>query len=112
MSNQVTATLKYALLSDKKMNLIADLVRGKKVTEAFKILEYMPKKGARTLHKLLKSATANAVQNKGLSLDDLYIEKVEVGRGPKIKRVRFVSRSRISHYEKYRAYVKVVLNTK
>ncbi|MDR0369499.1 MAG: 50S ribosomal protein L22 [Candidatus Peribacteria bacterium] len=112
MSNQVTATLKYALLSDKKMNLIADLVRGKKVTEAFQILEYLPKKGARTLHKLLKSATANAVQNKGLALDNLYIEKIEVGRGPKIKRVRFVSRSRISHYEKYRAYVKVVLNTK
>ena len=45
-------------------------------------------------------------------LDDIYIERIEVGRGPKIKRVRFVSRSRISHYEKYRAYVKVVLNTK
>ena len=109
---QVSATLKYALLSDKKMNLIADLVRGKKVTEAFQILEYMPKKGARTLHKLLKSAVANAVQNKGLALDDLFIERIEVGRGPKIKRVRFVSRSRISHYEKYRAYVRVVLNTK
>ena len=112
MSNQVTATLKYALLSDKKMNLIADLVRGKKVKESFAILEYMPKKGARTLHKLLKSATANAVQNKSLALDDLYVERVEVGRGPKIKRVRFVSRSRISHYEKYRCYIKVVLNTK
>jgi ribosomal protein L22 len=52
------------------------------------------------------------VQNKGLALDDLYIERIEIGRGPKIKRVRFVSRSRISHYEKYRAYVKVILNTK
>ena len=41
---QVSATLKYALLSDKKMNLIADLVRGKKVMEAFQILEYIPKK--------------------------------------------------------------------
>jgi large subunit ribosomal protein L22 len=109
---QVSATLKYALLSDKKINLIADLVRGKKVKEAFNLLEHMPKKGARTLYKLLKSATANAVQNKNLALDDLFIEKIEVGRGPKIKRVRFVSRSRISHYEKYRAYVKIVLNTK
>ncbi|MDR0859597.1 MAG: 50S ribosomal protein L22 [Candidatus Peribacteria bacterium] len=109
---QVSATLKYALLSDKKLNLIADLVRGKKVKDAFSLLEHMPKKGARTLHKLLKSATANAVTNKGLALDDLRIGTIEVGRGPKIKRVRFVSRSRISHYEKYRAYVKVVLTTK
>ncbi|MDR0608464.1 MAG: 50S ribosomal protein L22 [Candidatus Peribacteria bacterium] len=77
---QVSATLKYALLSDKKINLIADLVRGKKVKNAFNLLEHMPKKGARTLYKLLKSATANAVQNQGLALDDLVIERIEVGR--------------------------------
>ena len=112
MSNQVTATLKYALLSDRKLNLIADLVRGKRVTAALDMLEFMPKKGARVLHKLIKSAAANAVNNNKLTLDQLFIERIEVGRGPKIKRVRFVSRSRISHYEKYRAYVKVVLNTK
>lgn len=112
MSNQVTATLKYALLSGRKLNLIADLVRGKRVTAALDMLEFMPKKGARVLHKLIKSAAANAVNNNKLPLDQLFIERIEVGRGPKIKRVRFVSRSRISHYEKYRAYVKVVLNTK
>jgi large subunit ribosomal protein L22 len=61
---------------------------------------------------LIKSATANAVENKGLSVDDLYIERIEVGKGPKIKRIRFTSRSRVSHYEKYRSYVKIVLNTK
>lgn len=44
MSNQVTATLKYALLSDKKINLIATLVRGKQVVKALDVLEYMPKK--------------------------------------------------------------------
>ncbi|MCR5412028.1 MAG: uL22 family ribosomal protein [Patescibacteria group bacterium] len=61
---------------------------------------------------MIKSATANAVENKGLSIDDLYIERIEVGKGPKIKRIRFTSRSRVSHYEKYRSYVKIVLNTK
>jgi ribosomal protein L22 len=44
MSNQVTATLKYALISDTKLNLVADLVRKKKVTEALDMLEFMPKK--------------------------------------------------------------------
>lgn len=61
---------------------------------------------------MIKSAVANAVNNNSLDLNSLFIERIDVGRGPKIKRVRFVSRSRISHYEKYRSYVKVVLNTK
>ena len=39
---------------------VADLVRGKKATEAMADLEFLPKKGARTLHKLIKSAVANA----------------------------------------------------
>ena len=111
MDNQVSATLKYALLSDKKMNLIADLVREKKVTDALAKLEFLPKKWARTLYKLIKSAVANA-SAKWLPVDKLYISRIEVGKGPKIKRVRFVSRSRISHYEKYRCYVKVVLAVK
>ena len=111
MDNQVSATLKYALLSDKKMNLIADLVRGKKATEAMSSLEFLPKKGARTLYKLIKSAVANA-SAKWLPVDQLVIDRIEVGRWPKIKRIRFTSRSRISHYEKYRCYVKVVLAVK
>ena len=111
MDNQVSATLKYALLSDKKMNLIADLVRGKKATEAMATLEFLPKKGARTLHKLVKSAVANA-SVKWLPVDQLVIDRIEVWRWPKIKRIRFTSRSRISHYEKYRCYVKVVLAVK
>jgi large subunit ribosomal protein L22 len=48
------------------------------VTEALDMLEFMPKKGARTLHKLIKSAAANAVNNNNLSLDALYIERIEV----------------------------------
>ena len=111
MDNQVSATLKYALLSDKKMNLIADLVRWKKATEAMSDLEFLPKKGARTLYKLLKSAIANT-SAKWLPVDQLVIDRIEVWRWPKIKRIRFTSRSRISHYEKYRCYVKVVLAVK
>ena len=111
MDNQVSATLKYALLSDKKMNLIADIVRWYKAIEALNMLEFLPKKGARTLHKLIKSAVANA-SAKWLPIDQLVIDRIEVWRWPKIKRVRFTSRSRISHYEKYRCYVKVVLAVK
>lgn len=108
----MTATLKYALVSDKKMNLIAKLVKGKQVDEALDILKFTPKKAARTLYKVVKSAKTNAETNAKAVPENLYIKKIDVGRGPKIKRIRFTSRSRISHYEKYRAYVKVVLDNK
>ncbi len=113
MSNgNMTATLKYAIVSDKKMLLISKLVKWKKIQEALDILEYTPKKAAKILAKVIKSASSNAVVNWKKKLSDLFVDSIEVGKWPKIKRIRFTSRSRISHYEKSRCYVKVVLNTK
>lgn len=108
----MTATLKYAIVSDKKMLLISKLVKWKKLQDALDILEYTPKKAAKILAKVVKSAASNAVINDKKVLSELFIETIEVGKWPKIKRIRFTSRSRISHYEKSRCYVKVVLNTK
>lgn len=106
----MTATLKYALISDKKISLITKLVVWKKVQDALNFLEYLPKKGAKILYKVIKSAYSNAL-NSWVAWD-LYIERVDVTKWPKIKRIRFVSRSRISHYLKYRSFVRVVLNVK
>lgn len=108
----MTATLKYAIVSDKKMLLISKLVKWKKIQDALDILEYTPKKAAKILAKVVKSAASNAVVNDKKALSELFIETIEVGKWPKIKRIRFTSRSRISHYEKSRCYIKVVLNTK
>ncbi len=111
-NGNMTAILKYAIISDKKMSLISQLVKWKKIQEALDILEYTPKKAAKILAKVVTSAAANAVNNEKKKMSDLYIETIEVGKWPKLKRIRFSSRSRISHYQKYRCYVKVVLNTK
>ena len=108
----MTATLKYALVSHIKMELIAKLVRGKKVQEALDLLNFVPKKGAKSLYKVIHSAAANATTTAGKNMENLYIQTIDVGAGPKLKRIRFVSRSRISHYAKYRSFVKVVLNSK
>ncbi|HRX63611.1 MAG TPA: 50S ribosomal protein L22 [Candidatus Absconditabacterales bacterium] len=113
MSNEnMTAILKYATISDKKILLVSKLVKGKNIQEAFDILENIPKKAAKILIKVIKSAVSNAVNNGKQKASSLYIDKIEVSKGPKIKRIRFTSRSRISHYEKYRSFIKVVLNTK
>ena len=108
----MTATLKYALLSHIKMELMAKLVRWKTVKEALEQLEFIPKKSARALYKVVKSAANNAVANANKNLSDLYVQTIDVWAGPKLKRIRFTSRSRISHYAKYRSFVRVVLNSK
>ena len=110
MNKSLTATLKYALMSDKKMSLIAKLVRGKKVDEALDILRFLPKKWAKTLYKVVQSAYSNAKQ--AWHDKNLYIKEINIGAGPKIKRVRFTSRSRISHYIKYRSFVQVALEVR
>jgi len=88
------------------------MVRGKKAQEALDILQFLPKKAAKTLYKVIKSAITNAVKNANKDIDTLYVETIDVGAWPKLKRIRFVSRSRISHYVKFRSFVRVVLNSK
>lgn len=108
----MTATLKYALTSDKKMLLLAKLVQWKRVDEALRMLTFTPKRAAKILHKVVTSAFANATHNAWENADGLYIQTIFVGRGPKIKRMRFASRSRAHHYIKHRSFVKVVLHNK
>lgn len=108
----MTATLKYALTSDKKMLLLAKFVQGKDVTEALRMLEFTPKRAAKILHKVISSAVANATHNAGVSADGLVVQTINVGRGPKLKRMRFASRSRAHRYVKHRSFVRVVLHSK
>lgn len=112
MSANTTATLKYATTSYKKMWLIAKMIRGKKASDAAVLLEFLPKKWADILRKVLMSAIANATNNADKNADMLYVDRVEVGRGPKLKRMRFVWRARIHGYVKHRSFVKVILASK
>jgi len=108
----ITATLRYALSSEKKIELVAKLIRWKDVEEALKILKFTPKKAAKILEKVLKSAIANAVNNAWLDINSLKVTRVDVGRWPKLKRIRFASRARIHPYNKYRSFVRIVLDIK
>lgn len=105
----MTATLKYSLSSAKKMELIAKMVRWAKVDVALRTLKFLPKKGWQSLYKLINSAIANAVHNGEYSAGDLFVERIEIGRWPKLKRYRFASRSRVHKYNKYRSFVRVKL---
>jgi len=111
MSKSLTATLKYATLSEKKINVVAKMIQGKPVDEVLTLLKFLPKKSSAILWKLVKAASSNAEHNLNIKSNALIVKTVDVGRGPKIKRVRAVGRSRMHGYIKHRSFVRVVLDT-
>ncbi|MBI5413723.1 50S ribosomal protein L22 [Candidatus Peregrinibacteria bacterium] len=88
------AIRRYLRISPKKVNLVADLVRGKNVDEAINFLRFTPKKSAKPLMEVIKSAVANAEQNFKQQRKDLYVSKIVVNGGSTLKRHRPVSRGR------------------
>lgn len=105
----VTAKLKYLRISPRKVRLIADLIRWKKIEEAQIILKFAKKRGAYPLSKLLNSAIANAKNNFQLDPKNLYISKITVDEGPKYK--RWMPRARGAAYEiqKKTSHITIVL---
>lgn len=85
------ANLRFIRVTPRKAMLIADLIRGKDINEAMGILKFSSRKRvANYFAGLLKSAVANATQaGKGrVDVDTLYVARVEVGKGPTLKRFR------------------------
>ncbi len=83
---EVNASIKMIRIAPRKVRLVADLIRNKKIGEAISILDNTNKKSSQYLKKLVKSAVANAVNNNSLEADKLYISKLLVNEGPTLKR--------------------------
>jgi large subunit ribosomal protein L22 len=88
------AALRRIRISPQKANLVAGMVRGKKVNEALALLKFMPKKGADIIYKVVHSAAYNAKNNFKQNIDDLFITKLLVTKGPTYKRSIPISRGR------------------
>lgn len=82
----VRAKLNNYRMSARKVRLVADLVRGKKVDEAITLLSFTNKKAASAIIKLIKSAIANAKNNYNLSETELFIQEIKVDEGITYKR--------------------------
>ncbi|MCB9655518.1 MAG: 50S ribosomal protein L22 [Deltaproteobacteria bacterium] len=80
-----TAKLMHLRIAPRKVRLVADLVRGKRVEEALNILQFTRKRSALALAKLIKSAVANASEA-GANVDRLVVGHIAVGGGPVLKR--------------------------
>ena len=82
------AVLRRFRQSPRKVRVVADLIRGKKVGAALAQLAYVEKRAALPVAKLLRSAVANADQaSKGqVDVDQLYVKELQVGQGPSLRR--------------------------
>lgn len=88
---EAVARLNNVPTSPRKMRLVADLIRGKKVNHALSLLKFEPKEGAARLEKLLLSAISNwqqANEDARLEEADLYIKSIQVDGGRILKRLR------------------------
>ncbi|WP_416197345.1 MAG: 50S ribosomal protein L22 [Sporanaerobacter sp.] len=106
---EARAIAKYVRISPLKVNYIAKEIRGKNVDEALAILKFTPKKGAKELEKVLKSAIANAENNFDLDRDNLYVKEAYANDGPTMKRWRPRSQGRAYPILKRSSHIGVVV---
>ena len=106
------AHAKYVRISSRKVKIVIDLIRGKKVDEALAILMYTPKAAAPVVEKLLLSAIANAENNLSMDRGSLYVAEVYANPGPTLKRYVARSRGSASPMLKRTSHITVVLDQK
>ena len=92
--NEAKAVLRMLRISPQKLNLVAQLIRGKKVERALADLEFSHKRISGQVKKVLESAIANAEHNNGADIDELKITRICVEKGPVLKRFQARAKGR------------------
>ena len=98
--NEAKAISRMLRVSPQKLNLLAQLIRGKKVGRALADLEFSRKRIALDVRKCLQSAIANAENNHDLDVDDLIVSQAFVGKALVMKRFHARARGRAGRVEK------------
>ncbi|MCK5433707.1 MAG: 50S ribosomal protein L22 [Dehalococcoidales bacterium] len=106
---QVKAKVKDTGISARKVRLLADMVRGKRVSEALAILQFAPSPLARVVAKVVKSAAANAENNFQMTPSDLKVVSIFVDEAPTLKRFRPAARGRARHILKRSSHITVIV---
>jgi large subunit ribosomal protein L22 len=107
--NEAKAVARMLRISPQKLNLVAQMIRGKKVASALADLEFSRKRIAKDVRKCLESAIANAENNHELDVDDLVVAEAHVGKGIVLKRFHARGRGRSSGINKPFAHLTIVV---
>ncbi len=104
------ATLTNFKQSPRKVRLVADMIRGKRVSVARDTLAFMPKKSSPEIQKLLNSAISNARQQ-GMNPDDLIVKMITVDKGAVLRRFKPMARGRAARVHRTMSIVRLELGT-
>src|SRR5262244_3034627 len=109
-SIEAHAMARHVRMSPQKARLVIDLIRGEKAQDALQSLRYTPKRAAKNIEKVLRSAIANAERKADdagapLDVDQLYVSKAFVNEGPRWKRLRPAPMGRAFRYQKRTAHL-------
>ena len=107
--NEAKAVARMLRVSPQKLNLLAQLIRGKKVDRALADLEFSRKRIAVEVRKALQSAVANAENNHSLDVDDLVVAEAHVGKALVMKRFSPRARGRAGRIEKPFSNITIVV---
>jgi large subunit ribosomal protein L22 len=108
---EARATVKYVRISPPKARRVIDLVRGRQVEEARRILRFSPLGAARTVEKALDSAVANAESQPGVIAQNLIVDRAWVDEGPTLKRWRPRAYGRATKIFKRTSHITLVLRS-
>ena len=109
MADKFVAHLSRFRMSARKARLVADLVRGKKVSDALDILSLTKKKAAPVLKKQIQSAIANAQQRATVDVDRLIVSEIYVNEGPTMRRFIPRAQGRAAPIRKRSSHITVML---
>ncbi|ABO65498.1 MULTISPECIES: 50S ribosomal protein L22 [Geobacillus] len=109
---QAKAVARTVRIAPRKARLVIDLIRGKKVGEAFAILRHTPKAASPIIEKVLKSAVANAEHNYDMDINNLVVSQAYVNEGPTLKRFRPRARGQASAINKRTSHITIVVSEK
>jgi large subunit ribosomal protein L22 len=110
--NEAKAVARMLRVSPQKLNLVAQLIRGRKASAALADLQFSRKRIAVDVKKCLESAIANAENNHDLDVDDLFVKEANVGKNMVLKRFHARARGRGARIEKPFAQLTIVVEEK
>jgi len=100
-----TAKLSHIRIAPRKLRVVANTIRGEKVTSAINNLRFLNRSGSRELFKLLVSAVANAEDQGEVEVDDLIVKTITVDQGPTLRRWRPRAQGRSTRIQKKTSHV-------
>ncbi len=111
-TTQTRAVAKYIRIAPRKVRLVVDLIRGKRIGEALAILKFTPRGASPVVEKVLRSAIANAENNHNLDKDSLFVKEIFVDAGPTLKRFHPRAQGRAYSIMKRTSHITVVVAEK